>query len=549
MTDWLNTQLGTCAPFQIITFDIAYSFDDIQNIKIYNSAAELYDVAGLAYSYSVDGVCWSCFVSLKNMNKLIININSDIYIKIKLQGGINSIKLNNCNILDYKTQLDSEFNLTTTPGNQNTYDPYANMECAVALQQQLTETISTMFGLPCYYFKLSPNAKSKDITFKEYALMNVESVKQLKIIIENGQMPSVKPDFADFGFEFQTDWETEIAKGAFATAFGIHAQPMEGDLIYIPLMTSMWMVNEGYEEKNTGLMWRASTFKVALVKYQEKDMVDLGDTQKMVDELINTQYLDLFGDEENLDSDTNAVSAPKYAADNQVAVFESDATRKYMTCDPITINSIDKLYHNSTLISDNHYEFTNPDTTKSQIIYQRKYCGDECTVSFIVKPNIANYEGNIFTIGKYFAVKIKQNNNIITIYVNKDEEHITLNIEPNNPYLIILRWSKTLNLIDFSAYKYTYNQNIPIYKLNNNAYYFDLQNPVQVISRYNDEFTISAKSDIAVEGFFGWLTNIKLFDVYDNDMSEIIQTYPNHQHLLVNDTARKLVDNTGVALR
>lgn len=159
MTDWLNTQLGTCAPFQIITFDIAYSFDDIQNIKIYNSAAELYDVACLAYSYSVDGVCWSCFVSLKNMNKLIININSDIYIKIKLQGGINSIKLNNCNILDYKTQLDSEFNLTTTPGNQNTYDPYANMECAVALQQQLTETISTMFGLPCYYFKLSPNDK------------------------------------------------------------------------------------------------------------------------------------------------------------------------------------------------------------------------------------------------------------------------------------------------------------------------------------------------------------------------------------------------------
>ena len=549
MIDWLNTQLGTCAPFQIITFDIAYSFDDIQNIKIYNSSSELYDVAGLAYSYSVDGVCWSCFVSLKNMNKLIINIKTDIYIKIKLQGGINAVKLNNCDILNYKTQLDSEFNLTTTPGNQNTYDPYANMECAIGLQQQLTETISSMFGLPCYYFKLSPNANSKDITFKEYALMNVESVKQLKIIVEDGQMPSVKPDFADFGFEFQTDWETEIAKGAFATAFGINAQPMEGDLIYIPLMTSMWMVNEGYEEKNTGLMWRASTFKVALVKYQEKDMVDLGNTQKMVDELINTQYLDLFGDEENLDADSNAVSAPKYAADNQVAVFESDATRKYMTCDPITINSIDKLYHNSTLISDNHYEFKNPDTTKSQIIYQRKYCGDECTISFIVKPYMANYEGNVFTIGKYFAIKIKQLNGVTTIYVNKDAEQLKLNIDTDNTYLIVLRWSKSLNIIDFSAYKYTYNQNIPEYKLNNSAYYFDLQNPVQVISRYNDEFTISSKSDIAVEGFYGWLTNVKLFDVYDNDMSEIIQTYPNHQHLLVNDTARKLVDNTGVALR
>ena len=549
MTDWLNPELGTCAPFQIITFDIPYSFDDIQNIKIYNSADKLYDVAGLAYSYSLDSGCWSCFMSEKDMNKSIINIKSDIYIKIKLQGNISVVKLNDCKVLNYKTQLDSEFNLTTTPGNQNTFDPYANMDCAIGLQQQLAETISSMFGLPCYYFKLSPNANSKDITFKEYALMNVESVKQLKLIITDGQMPSAKPDFADFGFEFQTDWDTEIAKGAFATAFGIKAQPMEGDLIYIPLMTSMWMVNEGYEEKNTGLMWRASTFKVALVKYQEKDMVDLGDTEKMVNELINTQYLDLFGDEENLDSDSNAVSAPKYAADNQVAVFESDATRKYMTCEPITISAVEKLYHNSILISDNHYEFTNPDTIKSQIIYQRKYCGDECTISFILKPNMATYEGNIFTIGKYFAIKIKQQNNGANIYVNKDEEHMNLNIETNIPYLIILRWSKALNLIDFTAYKYSYNQNIPLYKLNNSAYYFDLNNPIQVTSRYNDEFTISAKSDIAIEGYFGWFTNIKLFDVYNSDMAEIIQTYPNHQHLLVNDTARKLVENTGVALR
>ena len=66
--------------------------------------------------------------------------------------------------------------------------------------------------------------------------MDVEAVKQIKLIIKDGQMPSSKPEFSEFGLDWQTDWETEISKGMFATAFGMKAQPMEGDLIYIPMI-------------------------------------------------------------------------------------------------------------------------------------------------------------------------------------------------------------------------------------------------------------------------------------------------------------------------
>lgn len=123
----------------------------------------------------------------------------------------------------------------------------------MSLVQLLTESVSCMIGIPIYYFKLSANAKSKDITFKEYALMDVESVKQIKLIISDGQMPSSKPEFNDWGIDWQSDWETEISKSAFATAFGPTAQPLEGDLIYIPMMKRMWMVNEAYEEKKKHL--------------------------------------------------------------------------------------------------------------------------------------------------------------------------------------------------------------------------------------------------------------------------------------------------------
>ena len=51
--------------------------------------------------------------------------------------------------------------------------------------------------------------------------------------------------------------------------------------------------------------------------------------------------------------------------------------------------------------------------------------------------------------------------------------------------------------------------------------------------------------DVVVNGFSGNLTNIKVFDVYDDNMSELLQMYPTHQHLKINDTARPLYGLSG----
>jgi hypothetical protein len=39
----------------------------------------------------------------------------------------------------------------------------------------------------------------------------------------------------------------------------------------------------------------------------------------------------------------------------------------------------------------------------------------------------------------------------------------------------------------------------------------------------------------------GKITNIKVYDTYVDNVSELIQMYPTNQHLLINDTARKFV--------
>ena len=533
--------LGSCNPPQVVT--LAYALNDISTVSINNNCGA-YDRSELEYSYSLDGLCWSCYMTYDNALANTIDINSDFYLRLKVNGQVCGVYINDESISDYDVQLAQGFNFTTD-ASANTYNPYANLEGALELQQQLAENVSNIVGIPIYYFKLKPDANSKDLTFKEYTLMNIDTVKQIKMVIQDGVMPSSKPEFADWGLDFQNDWEPEITKQSFATAFGINAQPMEGDLIYVPVMKRMWMVNGAYEEKNGSLMWQATTFKVMLSKYQEKGSVDLGDTEQLVNSFVKNKYEDLFGEDSSSTYDAGEASntAPLYAANNLYSVYESDATRKYITCDTIDIVS-NNLYYRGTLVSDSKYEFQT-NTVESKIVYQKQFCGEECTCSFIINPLVGDYEGTIVHIGS-INIKIKQDYNIAKLYIDVDPSN-TIDLYLNENYLVILRFSKCMNLIDFNAYKYTYNQNIPIYKLQNNHYWFDMDNPISsYIGKYDIEYTTTDKSDVWIGNLYGTITNFKLFDVYNDNLSDMLEMYPTHQHLMINDTARKIVGLHGV---
>jgi hypothetical protein len=77
-----------------------------------------------------------------------------------------------------------------------------------------------------------------------------------------------------------------------------------------------------------------------------------------------------------------------------------------------------------------------------------------------------------------------------------------------------------------------------------------MDNPVkQHIRKFNIELIQESKADVQLNSFVGWITNIKLFDVYNDNLSELLQMYPTHQHLIINDTARKIVDLNGVSLK
>lgn len=566
-----------CGPVQVIT--VNEPVNGIDDIIIYKSGDAVsvgcvYSVSELKYSHSLDSVCWTCWNSYGDELSQTVDIKTDFFLRFQVMGQVASLYIKDTNgnyakTYNYSSSILSGFNFTgcslDSASNPNQYSPYANMECAVKLQQQLSETVACMFGIPIYYFKVSGVKDSADITFKEYALKSVTAVKQIKMVIKDGAMPSSKPDFNDFGIDWQSDWEVEITKGMFATAFGQTEQPTEGDMVYVPMMKRMWQVNEAYDEKNDSLMWVSTTFKLALVKYQDEAMVDKesGGFDTVINDIVKNKYEDLFGDQEGLDSGVEASEPAEALPDNMIPVFESDACRKYISVKETDIknqnqNASDEtssLYYKGTLISDSYYEFTdrtNIDANNPmRIEYQRQYCGAELSVSFIIKPHVqllgsAPSKGTLMSIGN---IKVKYEadakNNLLSLYII-NEKKLKLSIEAGDWYLVTFRTSKSLNTCDISSYKYTYPSGIPQYKLRKFHYYFDIDGGNTVTAKWNAELSADVKSPVRVYDFAGAITNIKVADVYIDDVSQLMMQYPTSQHILVNDTVRPVFGLLGV---
>jgi hypothetical protein len=89
---------------------------------------------------------------------------------------------------------------------------------------------------------------------------------------------------------------------------------------------------------------------------------------------------------------------------------------------------------------------------------------------------------------------------------------------------------------------------MPIYLVQPFSYNFDLQNTKSFTNKYDIELTQETKKDVIMYSFDGKITNIKVYDKYIDNISEVLQMYPTNQHLIINDTARKFVELPGLRL-
>ena len=540
----------SCRIRRILQFREAIVYQDI---KVYD--ANNIDITNnCMYSWSSDGVCWTNWVTYKGYTDIVSNYDSDFYLRVLLFGSFDRISLGGLFSNCYNICLDSsnEF-LQDFCGSTTLFQPYNNLDCALLLQQQLADSIICMLGIPIYYFQTAPREETVDYTFKEFALHDVVAVKQLKLMIPDGQMPSSNPKLTDFDFDWQVDWETELSKTQFAKAFGDTEFPKSNDFIYIPMMKRMWAVNAAYDEKNEGLLWRSTTWKLTLVKYNDSTNVITDGFDNIIDNWIVNTYEDTFGKLEKIEQErevgASPLTAPSFAATNLFDIFMEDAVRKQYTKEDIGI--LDKIYcHRNNVVARNLYKFKNDNGC---VTYQKGICGESGTIMFILETG--------GTLGDTLDKDIMNFGPIdIQLAYLEDKEKFIIGchelyteIDPFSTYMVIYKWNRDNVSTELLVYKYSYDQSIPKYKLRPESYYFDFENPIcELVGRYDNDYIINEPMECQIHPYPAQVTNVKLYNRclgFEESIKESIKYVTQDDRCIINDLARPINAGHGYVVR
>ena len=508
--------------------------------------------ASALFSWSTDMICWTNFVSLDQYDKLASNIETDFYLRILITSGFESLALDNKLVDCYTICIYNENPYLQDLCSNLSIDFYANLDCALLMYQQLSNLVCCMIGIPCYYFRVLPNQDTEDLTFKEYVLHNVVDMKYLKLVCQDGQMPSSKPQMTEFDFDWETDWEVEMSKSAFAKAFGDNAFPKQRDIIYIPLMKRMWEVNAAYDEKQEGFMWTPVTWKLGLVKWNDKTNVDQGDFEDIIDSWSSNRmenFLPKEHEEQRRQTGADQMDAPIYKPDNLYSLSISDAVRSYVSMEERTNVSNIQLNHNAAIVARNIYNFKNPE---SVVLYQQPFCGDSGTLMFIIhtpkhKPHPSCMEKTVVRVG-YVDVNMDSNMNLIFNGMSQP-------LETDSIYLIHCRWNRMTFTTELNVYPYvcTAPANIAPYYIKPDMYIFDFNNPIcERTSQYNNDYIGQRPVEVMVSPAPYGITNIKLFDTVlsvNDACKESIKYTTKNESCVINDVARPFEEITGFSVR
>lgn len=515
-----------------------------------NSGIKLLDISSyycnFTVSYSTDGISFSNPIpyssdTSSNYFRIMNYLESDVYIRLYFEISMApevyesttpSFSIINIDGIEYQGGgIDFNTILTSSLQNQlqwnaNCIDPYANLDCAILLQQQLSDQVICMLGIPIYYFRVDPIESSRDIVFKEYTMHNVVSVKQIKLMLQDGVLPSSNHKLTEFDFDWEIDWEVEISKTQFYTVFGDKAFPKANDFIYVPMMKRMWTVNSAYDERADMLMWRSTTFKLALVKYSDSYNVvnpEGFDIDNFLTDMniYNPELPEFDLDMANKKSGYSQIKAPGNKPDsNNLVLYKTDALR-YSIDRNIKIeteivcnsnNIIARNYYGLHKLGNNNLPGITGEINIPSIIYKplnfsyKK--GDKSVFSVLLLiyregPNSVNSPLLDFGIGK-----INEPGLSLSIFDNTEGDAGTYSIGNHLIYADVLQYGTyyiveyiidkfTGNRLELNIYQQLYPNNRPLYTIRPEHKYFEkcTQPGTSITVPYNQDLDILFKKE------------------------------------------------------
>ena len=531
----------SCIIKRLLTLTVPIKY---REVHIWDGERDITDQC--LYSWSTDSVCWTNFTTYKEYQRIAPNIESDFYLRVMLFAGFAGISLESELVDCYNICLWEENPyIQDLCAQANAMDLYGNLDCALWMQQQMSDFVCCMIGIPCYYFRVLPDQDTADLTFKEYVLHNVTDVKYIKLVVEDGQMPSSRPQMTDFDFDWDVDWEVEVGKTMFAQAFGDTAFPKQRDFIYIPMMKRMWEVNSAYDEKQEGFMWRPTTWKLGLIKFNEKTNVDQGQFEDLIDNWLVNKYEDFHENElqeQERESGTIQTESPRFAATNLYNIFISDNIRQSITESEKT-HVIKRQYNQkANVVARNAYKFEKDD---SILVYQKGWCGDSGMLSFIIETDRV-VEKTIINLGPGLDVNTRP----VPDGCEIEFLGCKLIIGLNKAWQVIIRWNRDTFTIEMSACEYKCRYSVPVPKPE--MYIFDYENPINSVSSYNNDLSVTSMASMILSPAPYLITNIKLYSKYlawGDAVKEVCKYTTNSPDCIINDLARPIEGEWGFAVR
>ena len=242
------------------------------------------------------------------------------------------------------------------------------------------------------------------------------------------------------------------------------------------------------------------------------------------------------------------VSAPMFAATNLYDIFMEDAIRKQYTKNDVAI--IDRQYsHHANIVGRNMYRFKNENGC---IVYQKGICGSNGTLSFIVEtPGSFSgvLERDIIQFGS-LRVSMKWQDKSFMLSFN---EELNAELMPFRSYMCVIRWNKDNYITSMDVYDYKHREDIPVYKLRPEMYWFVFDKPLYSgVTSYNEELCISHELPCQIHAYPLQLTNIKYYNKYLDDtevLTESVKYTTNHENCIFNDVARPIHSGHGYSVK
>lgn len=172
------------------------------------------------------------------------------------------------------------------------FQPY-EVGSAVSISKELSYQTNKLFGHEVVYFKTEPDRDGGDFIFKEWTLFKTTERKCVKVVVPNNIFPDNKPNFTEFGVDFEIPFEIHIDHIYFQSMFGPGMQPRKRDYLYFPLTNRMYEIQGSYLFR--GFMMEPTYWKIQLTKFHPNvDMLMKAEDRTFLDNIIMSSD-DLFG--------------------------------------------------------------------------------------------------------------------------------------------------------------------------------------------------------------------------------------------------------------